>query len=459
MPQRKAVHKSRPRLPRTRPVSKRVVEARRQALRQRYATRTKARLALKRARTPLNAASARLQAMRHSRSNILRIRARATRRREKPRIGRIARIPRAKPRPKRKLAPSRERFRLFKRGIRMVPVGIARGMRVAAPHARQSATSLARWGSETLHRVGGTTLHYGGEIIRIGGEEAIVTGGELAGHTLRNSGEVLRKVGGTAISEAGSIIGTIGEVGIRGSSSVAKAIGTQAIESGSELGGRVGSAVVREGARAAGAIAEAGLGLAATGIEAGAVGTTKLAQGLLLRLPKWAARRTLDFIASKRALRRVVNPNLAGKWKLIFRKEGTPVTMDGFVVHTIQSKPFRVGRRQKRAINVNVEFGFTEDGRFTVRIEPVLDGASREEDELIQRLYQKHFRSVRRGVRSLTTRLGGARGIRDIRERYLSEEAFPREPYTEPETTTVEPEAPVPEDAAVDLRAPEPAPA
>ena len=434
------------------PRTRRVIQAKRQELKQRYAARAKKRHALKSARTPLNAAGARarLQAMRrsrHPRYTVLRARPRAGTKRGAPRVRRAIRTPR---RPERKLSPPKERFRLFKRGVRMVPVGLARGMRIASPRLKQSTASLARWGSETLHRVGGTTLHYGGEIIRTGSEEAIRTGGELAGQALRSTGGALRRVGGTAINEAGGTIGTLGESAIRGSSSLAKTIGTQAIETSSELGTRVGSAVVRESGRVAGAIGETGLGLAATGIEAGARATTKLAQGLLLRLPRWAASRTLSFIASKRALKRVVNPNLAGKWKLLFRKEGTPVTEDGFVVHTIRSKPFRIGRRQKRAINVNVEFGFTEDGHFTVRIEPVLDGASHEEDELIQRLYQKHFKSVRRGVRSLTRQLGGTRGIRDIRERYLSEKAFPEEPYAEPETTTVEPEGPVPEDAVAE---------
>lgn len=304
------------------------------------------------------------------------------------------RAPRARPLQRRRLLPrAGARASHYVRGVVKVA---AKGIRVAAPPTGRAVAAIAREGYGTLRKLGSPVLSWGGQIA--------VDSLNMAGETAHG---LTMATLGTAADIAATTLGT-----------------------GLDLGGRGAKGIVRGGARL---------------IE----GTVRGVPRAIVYLSKAAARKVLRYLADRRAVRRVVNPKLRGGWRLVFRPEGIPVTEDGFVVHTIQ-KSFGI-RGRKIPLQVNIEYGFNERGRLIIRALPVLTG-NPEADAIINRVFAKKFRSVRGGVKSLTRRLGGSRGIV---ERFMTREAFPEERYAEIPTEAAPAQGPVPEDAAV----PEPSPA
>ncbi len=344
---------------------------------------------------------------------------------KKAAVGRKA--PAAKPkrpvaaRPKR-LPNARQRLNKFGKGVRSVN---ARVMRVAKPVAKRNAVKLGKWGMQKMGQLATGTIHYGGVFFKKAGKPVLATGGEWLGEGWESGVGALRSAGTATLHG-------LGEAGSRAGANLA--------EKGTSLLGDAAVGTINLGDR--------GIRATAKGIGATARVGGKAVKGLTYSLPKATAKRLLNYFGSKRALKRMLDPNLAGNWKLLYRQEGIPVTRDGFVVHTIKSRPYRYARGKKASILVNIEYGFSEKGRLAIRAEPVLS-ANPEENEIIHSIYNKRFHNVKTGVRSLTRRLGGKRGIKELSERAISEAAFPEEPYAGPESMAAEARGLVPENAAL----------
>jgi len=336
------------------------------------------------------------------------------------------------------------RARRFGRGVREKA---ARAMDVVRPVAKEKAGEFAEWGQGAVSDIGGTTIHYGGRVIREGGKAGVSAAGELVLDGINTGVSVGRTVGGKAITTTGEVLTEVGTEVLTGAGEIAKVTGKGA----ARIATKATTAVVGTAADLAVEGIEKSVELAGKGVRQtvkyGAIGAGKTVAGLTYYLPRAAARRVLRYIGDRRAMRRSVNPNLAGKWKLVLRAEGVPLTNDGFVQHIMQ-RNVRVKKDRSLLLQVAVEYGFNEKGRMVVRVEPVLV-KSPSENALIQRFYAKNFRDVRRGARSLTRRLGGKRGVQDMREQLINAEAFPEEPYAEPASQPVEARGMMPENVAI----------
>lgn len=294
----------------------------------------------------------------------------------------------------------------FSRGVKNVAAG---RIRVAAPHIKRGSRVLVRKGLDTIKGGVVPVAFYGGQL----GKEAVATTGNIIGREGH-------KWGSTGLEIADNLSAKATDVGTR----TARGIATEAGGTALELTGK-------------GILGTTRLG-------------TKLFRGTVLGVPrgisylsKKAARRVMNYFSSKKAVKSVVNPNLAGGWKLIFRKEGVPVTEDGFVQHTIQ-RNFGFFRRTK--IRLNVEFGFSSEGHLQMRVLPQLTGDPKK-DARINKLYEKKFKKARKGVGSLFKELGGEKGIGEM---LINKNAFPEERQVEPDTRSVKAEGSMPEDVAVE---------
>ena len=317
--------------------------------------------------------------------------------------------------------------------------------RVSAPYlrrAKESVGSKARQifedGVNTFDNIGETAIDYafntvGADAVRSGkgiadaaSNEFFGTAEQAGNETIGTAGHLSREVigtGGTLVREFGS--------------------------AGGEIVRSAGSGLTSTGGNLAGKLIGLGFDGANAGINMADRGIRATARGLFVKLPRAAAQKVVDFISNRRAFREHINPNLAGGWKIMMRREGIPVTEDGFVVHTIKSNPLTVSKGVKREIMMDVEFGFNDAGEFRVRAKPVFNGANEAENAQIEIAYSKNFRSTRRAVNSFVRHIGRKKGAKRIVERYMPEAAFPEKVFVSPETEAVRAQAPVPENAAL----------
>ncbi|MEM0360045.1 MAG: hypothetical protein QXK06_01745 [Candidatus Diapherotrites archaeon] len=353
------------------------------------------------------------------------------------------RLARAKPltrkpqtvRPVLRLNPPKERLERAKNGLRKV---FAAGYRTVRPVAEREAGRLAESGARALNETS-ATIHYA-----FG--EGISATGDLARHTVGTSVRAASEVGKATVSTVGAVGAGVAGSAVSAAGEIVGGTAVGAINAAGSIAGRTANAAISTAGSLIAEGAEYGIGLAGRGIRFGAKATAKTARGLFIVMPRALAKRVLQYIGDRRAVSRMVNPNLKGKWHL-YVQQNPVLTRDGFVQHVIW-RDFKVRGGETHTMQVAVEFGFTSSGKFTVRSYPMLTGNA-DIDALNQRLFQRKFRVVQKGVRSLTRRLGGAKGIGEIREMALSMEAFPEKPYAEPPSKVVASRELVPENAAL----------
>jgi len=431
---------------RTRPVSARANVARAQAARSRRLARREAivkrnaEMKQKRAQTTRQRAP-KLIVAKNARD--FRRKAKKARGEREPRPVR-ARRPR---RPASDRVPRRNaaaRFRKVREGVREV---MAPYFRKAREKTGERVGQVATEGIESLNSLSETGIHYAFDVGTTAGNEVMTTGGSIAKSAVSEVGATTRVVGDEVIGTAGHVTKEVASTAGHITRGLASEGGALTREFGSGVA-RIGGHGARTVGRVAGGLIELGIDGVGVAGTAGIRGTRAVARGLFVKLPKATANKVMNYVASKRAVKKVVNPNLRGKWKLIFREEGVPVTSDGFVVHTIKSPPLAIGSQEPRSIHVNVEMGFV-DGKLTVRAEPVLDGSGPVENGYIQMLYAQQFKGARNATKSLVRRLGRGEGVKRIVEKYTSPEAFPKKVYAEPEIEIAEAHGGVPENTAL----------